>query len=88
MKYYLLFKVLTRMPIEPEQLKRLRKSLGLTQADAAESVRVERQTWISWERDADKPTSRTIPDGLLELFCIKHKIKYKVLDKKVYIVYH
>lgn len=76
------------MPIEPMQLKKLRKDLGLTQAGAAESVRVERQTWISWERDANKPTARSIPDGLLELFCIKHKVNYKVLDKKVYIVYH
>jgi len=75
------------MPITPEELKKLRKSLSLTQKDAAESVRVERQTWISWERDSDKPTHRTIPDGLLELFCIKNKIPYKSLDKKVYIVY-
>ena len=67
------------MPVEPNQLKKLRKELGLTQAEAAESVRVERQTWISWERDADKPTARTIPDGLLELFCMKHKINYNLI---------
>lgn len=76
------------MPIPPDELKKLRKALGLTQAEAAESVRVERQTWISWERIPDKATARTIPDGLLELFFIKHKVPYKVLDKKVYIVYH
>jgi len=76
------------MPITPEELKKLRKSLSLTQKEAAESVRVERQTWISWERDPDKPTHRSIPDGLLELFCLKHKIPYKALDKKVYIAYH
>ncbi len=75
------------MPIEPAQLKTLRQKLDLTQREAAESVRVERQTWISWERDTGKPTHRTIPDGLLELFCIKHNIPYKSIDKKVYIVY-
>lgn len=76
------------MPIDPSQLKKLRKDLSLTQVEAAESVRVERQTWISWEREADKPTARSMPDGLLELFCIKNKLNYKVLDKKVYIVYY
>lgn len=75
------------MPITPEELKKLRQSLSLTQREAAETVRVERQTWISWERETDRPTSRTIPEGLLELFLIKHKVSYQVLDNKVYIVY-
>lgn len=76
------------MPIEPDSLKKLRKDLGLTQVEAADSVRVERQTWISWERASDRPTARSIPEGLLELFFIKHRIQYEVVDKKVYIVYN
>lgn len=76
------------MPISPSELKKIRKSLSLTQQAAADSVRVERQTWISWERDPEKATHRTIPEGLLELFFIKHHIQYKVIDKKVYNVYH
>ncbi|WP_273150775.1 helix-turn-helix domain-containing protein [Methylophaga thiooxydans] len=76
------------MPITPEELKKLRKSFSLTQREAAESVRVERQTWISWERDSDKATHRKIPEGLLELFFIKHHVSYKSLDNKVYIVYY
>jgi DNA-binding XRE family transcriptional regulator len=72
------------MPISPSELKKIRKSLSLTQQAAADSVRVERQTWISWEREPEKTTHRTIPEGLLELFFIKHHIQYKVIDKKVY----
>lgn len=75
------------MPITPEELKKLRQSLSLTQREAAETVRVERQTWISWERDPSKATHRTIPEGLLELFLLKHKINYRAIDNKVYIVY-
>ncbi|HCN99723.1 MAG: transcriptional regulator [Alteromonadaceae bacterium] len=75
------------MPIEPDQLRKLRKSLGLTQEDAGKTVLVNRRTWQNWEIDKGKENHRAMTEGLLELFCIKHKIKYRLLDNKVHIEY-
>ena len=75
------------MPITPEQLRKLRKSLKLTQEDAGRSVLVTRRTYQNWEIDKGKENHRVMPEGLIELFCIKHKIRYKILDNNVHIEY-
>lgn len=75
------------MPISPEELKKLRKSLGLTQEAAGKTVLVPRRTWQNWEIQKGKYNHRVIPEGLLELFCIKHNIKYKRLDMNVLVEY-
>ncbi|PHS72138.1 MAG: transcriptional regulator [Cycloclasticus sp.] len=64
------------MSISPENLKKLRKRSGLTQTEAAHLVRSKLRTWQSWEADSKLPTSRKIPDGLVELFCMKVGITY------------
>lgn len=74
------------MPTTPEQLKALRQKFNYTQADAAEIVRVTPRTWLSWEIDKGKDNHRVMPEGLLELFCMKHKIDYQVVDGKIHIV--
>lgn len=75
------------MPITPEQLRKLRKSLKLTQEEAGRTVLVTRRTYQNWEIDKGKDNHRVMPEGLLELFCIKHKITYKLLDNNVLIEY-
>lgn len=75
------------MPVTPEELKKLRKKFNYTQADAAQTVRVTRRTWMSWELSVDSENHRVMPEGLLELFCLKHKIDHKVVDSKIHIVY-
>lgn len=75
------------MPITPEQLRKLRKSLRLTQVEAGQSVLVTRRTYQNWEIDKGKENHRVIPEGLLELFCIKNGVKYKLIDNKVHIEY-
>lgn len=75
------------MPITPEQLRKLRKSLRLTQVEAGQSVLVTRRTYQNWEIDKGKENHRVIPEGLLELFCIKNRVKYKLLDNNVHIEY-
>jgi transcriptional regulator with XRE-family HTH domain len=75
------------VPVTPSQLKTLRKKFGYTQADAANVVRVTRRTWMSWELSKDTENHRVMPEGVIELFCLKHKIDYKVVDGKIHIVY-
>jgi len=65
------------MSISPEDLKILRKRAGLTQTEAAHLVRSKLRTWQSWEAASNLPTARKIPDGLVELFCIKVGISYR-----------
>lgn len=74
------------MPITPEELKKLRNGLGLTQAEAAKVVHVSKRTWVSWEIKQGLENHRKMPEGLIELFCLKNNIKYKTLDSKIYIV--
>lgn len=74
------------MPISPEQLKKLRNHLGLTQEEAAKVVHVTKRTWVSWEIKQGLENNRKMPEGLIELFCIKSNIKYKTLDNKIHIV--
>jgi transcriptional regulator with XRE-family HTH domain len=54
-----------------EQLKKLRKKIGLSQAQAADQVHVALRTWYRWEAG-----ERRIPESVVELFCTKNKIGY------------
>ena len=74
------------MPIQPAQLKKLRRTLGLTQQQAADVVLVTKRSWQNWETEEGKENHRIIPEGSLELFCLKTKVAYKIVDKKVHIV--
>ena len=76
------------MPITPNELKSFRKKLGYTQADAADTVRVTRRTWMSWELSETTDNHRVMPEGLLELFCLKHEIKYRAIGRNIHIVYN
>lgn len=73
------------MPIKPEKLKALRKHLGLSQQGASDTALVPKRTWQNWETSKTNPNHRTMPEGMLELFCIKNKINYRIVDKKVLI---
>lgn len=57
--------------MKPEELKRLRTSLGLSSDKAAQQVHVATRTWARYESG-----DRAIPEGVIELFCIKNNIKY------------
>jgi putative transcriptional regulator len=64
------------MPLNPEQIKKLRKLAGVTQSEAAKLVHVSLRTWQSWESPKDLSNSRQIPEGYVELFCLKTKNSY------------
>lgn len=74
------------MPITSKQLRKLRDNLGLSREEASKYIFVTPRTWMSWELDEATDNHRNMPEGLLELFCIKNKIKYTVLDNGVHIV--
>ena len=74
------------MPITPENLKKLRNDLKVTQAEAAKTIHVTKRTWVSWEVKHGLENNRKMPEGLIELFCIKNNIQYKTLDGKIHIV--
>ena len=46
-----------------QELKAMRKQLGLSLAQAARQVEVSPRTWARWESD-----ERKIPEGALKLF--------------------
>ena len=52
-------------------VKQVRQSLGLSVADAAKQVRIDRRSWQRYESGDRQP-----PDGLLELFCLKNGLDY------------
>jgi DNA-binding XRE family transcriptional regulator len=54
----------------PKRLKKLRATLGLTQAEAAARADVALRTWISWENDHRQPgriTQHMLRDAFPEL---------------------
>lgn len=51
------------------ELKELRKSLGLSLAQAAKQVEVSPRTWARWE------TFDKVPDGPVKLFRIMNKLE-------------
>jgi len=52
------------------ELKKLRKELGLSLAQAARQVEVSPRTWARWEAG-----DQSIPDGAMKLFRILNKIE-------------
>jgi len=59
--------------MEGAELKKLRKELGLSLAQASRQVEVSARTWARWER-GDQP----IPEGAMKLFRILNRME-KVL---------
>lgn len=59
------------------ELKKLRKELGLSLAEAAAQVEVSPRSWARWEASEDQ----TIPAGALTLFKIVNRLQ-KVTRKK------
>jgi DNA-binding XRE family transcriptional regulator len=58
--------------MDRHELKAHRKRLGLSLADAAAQVHVSPRTWANWESG-----DRHMPEGVVHLFCILNKIKYR-----------
>lgn len=52
-----------------QELKQLRQSIGLSTMQAAMQVRVAQRSWNRYESG-----KRKIPDGVVELFCVKNGI--------------
>ncbi|HEX8595695.1 MAG TPA: AAA family ATPase [Pseudomonas sp.] len=63
-------------PIQPHQLKELRKACGLTVGKAALSVHVHERTWRTYETDVDNASHIRIPQGRLMAFCERHELPY------------
>ena len=57
--------------MKAENLKELRKSIGLSLAEAAWQVHVTARSWARYESG-----ERKTPKGVIELFCIKNDIDY------------
>lgn len=65
--------------MEAGKLKELRATTGLSVAEASKQVHVTPRTWARYEAG-----DRNIPEGVVELFCIKNNIEY---PRRMYI-YH
>jgi predicted transcriptional regulator len=57
--------------LSPELIKNLRLQSGLSIADAAKQVEVERRTWQRYESG-----EREIPAGVVKLFCLINGLAY------------
>ena len=60
----------------PKNIKKMRALTGKTQTEAGKDVHVSLRTWQSWEAPKEANNSNNMPQGLVELFCIKNNIKY------------
>lgn len=58
--------------LKGDDLKALRKKLGLSLAEAARQVEVTPRTWARWESG-----ERAIPTGAVKLFLMVNKIEQK-----------
>ena len=58
--------------MKPENLKKMRKDLGLSIADASAQVHVTPRTWARYESG-----DRSLPKGVVHLFCIQNEIEYR-----------
>lgn len=56
----------------PDEVKQLREKAGLSVAEAARCVRISDRSWQRYESG-----DRKIPEGIVELFCIKNGLKYR-----------
>jgi len=59
--------------MEANNLKELRTSIGLSLAEASSQVHITPRSWARYESG-----ERKIPDGVVELFCIKNNLDYPV----------
>lgn len=55
----------------PEQVRRMREKVGLTQMQAALLIYVDVDTWRQYEKPKVQNNSRTMRAGLWELFLLK-----------------
>ena len=55
-----------------QELKALRKKLGLSLAEAAAQVHVAARTWARWESG-----ERHVPEPIVHLFCVVNKVPYQ-----------
>lgn len=55
----------------PEEVKQLRESSAMSVAEAARCVQIAGRSWQRYESG-----ERKIPEGIVELFCIKNGLKY------------
>lgn len=62
--------------ITPENLRELRKKLGLSSQQAADSVYKNLRLWQRYEAPLSASSSLRIPSATLELFCLKHGLPY------------
>jgi len=62
--------------ITPENLRDLRKKLGLSSQQAADSVYKNLRLWQRYEAPLSASSSLRIPPATLELFCLKHGLPY------------
>jgi DNA-binding transcriptional regulator YiaG len=56
--------------MKAQELRALRKSLGLSVSVSARQVEVAARTWLRWEDG-----TRRIPDGSVKLFKLLNKVK-------------
>jgi len=62
--------------ITPENLRGLRKKVGLSSQQAADSVYKNLRLWQRYEAPLSASSSLRIPPATLELFCLKHGLPY------------
>ena len=62
--------------ITPDNLRELRKKLGLSSQQAADSVYKNLRLWQRYEAPLSASSSLRIPPATLELFCLKHGLPY------------
>ena len=56
----------------PEDVKKMREKAGLSIAQAARCVQIADRSWQRYESG-----ERKIPEGIVELFCLKNGLKYR-----------
>jgi len=62
--------------MEPAEVIALRELAGLSIAEAARTVQIAERSWRRYEAG-----ERSIPPGLVELFCMKTGIDYAKIKK-------
>ncbi|WP_406227125.1 hypothetical protein ACI7YU_18795 [Pseudomonas siliginis] len=73
--------------ITPTQLRNLRKLLGLTAQQAADSVRVNYRTWKGYEAPYGAASHRDISESTLSHFCIQHELAYPPISDDGRLIY-
>lgn len=58
-----------------DELKKLRKQLGLSISQAARCVHVTDRSWLRYEAG-----DRKIPEAIVHLFCLRNKVDYRSMS--------